>query len=276
MFGIKIEGRLGNQLFQYAFALAQRKRLGSRFFIDGYKYLLFNRHFILNRYFMLSEPAGLRNLLKRSLFQLVHGFRPPEIVQDQWQSADTFIHLCPKAGFLYRGFFQSEDYFRNIAASLEKEFTIRDKYKIAISNFTGNSKETIVVHIRRTDYLNWGNETLGFGLSLPDSYYYKCLAALDKADKNILFLSDDIDYVKDHFPFPGAIYSENNTEITDLQLLMQGDYLVLSNSSFSWWGAYLNTRVKKVIAPEYWLGFKVKKEWPAGVVCAGWQKMPVW
>lgn len=275
MFGIKIEGRLGNQLFQYAFALAQRKRLKDRFFIDGYKYFLFNRYFILNNYFTLSEPAGLRNLLDKTWFRLKHGFRPPDIIQDQWQDAGSFIRQHPDSDVFYRGFFQSEDYFREITPLLSKEFTVRDQHRINIRDFTDNDKQTIVVHIRRTDYLNWGNETLGFGLSLPDSYYHKCLSALDTTGKNILFLSDDIAYVKKTFPFPGALYSENNTEITDLQLLMQADYLVLSNSSFSWWGAYLNTRATKVLAPEYWLGFKIKKEWPTGIVCANWQAVPV-
>ncbi|MBS1599288.1 MAG: alpha-1,2-fucosyltransferase [Bacteroidetes bacterium] len=275
MFGVQIEGRLGNQMFQYAFALAQQERLKDEFYIDGYRYFFFNRYFILPSYFTLGTSISFKNLFNKSVFYLGHSMKPPIVVQDQWFDANTFLKQHSRPGIIYKGFFQSEQYFYNVRDKIKKEFNIKKKHRVNLSDFTGNSKETIVVHIRRTDYLEFGSDDLQYNLSLPDNYYHRCLSELNTDDKNILFLSDDMEYVKKNFDFPGAIYSENNTEITDFQLLMQADYLVLSNSTFSWWGAYLNTKVRQVFAPEYWLGFKVKKEWPNGIVCPGWKKINV-
>ena len=132
-----------------------------------------------------------------------------------------------------------------------------------------------MVHIRRTDYINWGNDELGYNLSLPETYYSNALSKLDTTNKNIIFISDDIAFTKLNFNIRSAIYSENNSEIFDLQLLMQADYLVLSNSTFAWWGAYLNTNAKAVYCPQYWLGFKINKEWPTGITLPGWQQIKV-
>ena len=273
MFGIKIEGRLGNQMFQYAFAIALQQKLQTNFYIDGYKYHFINKYFILDRYFTLSTQASLKNLARKTYAQLA-GL--PQIVQDQWQPPDSFLAEHAKDGFFFRGFFQSAQYFSNVKDIVVKEFEVKEHLRINIRDFTGNNnRETIVVHIRRGDYLNWGSEELGFNLSLPDAYYHRCLSALDTTDKNILFLSDDIAYVKKTFHFPNAFYSEKNSEITDLQLLMQGDYLVLANSSFSWWGAFLNRQVKQVLCPKYWIGFKINREWPNGVISDNWEAINV-
>jgi hypothetical protein len=275
MFGLKIEGRLGNQMFQYAFALAQQQRLKDDFYIDGYKYFAWNRYFVLNRYFALTHNASLKNLLKKTRFYLAHGFRPPVIDQDHWKTPDWFISQATKSDAVYKGFFQSGQYFSNVQDTVRKQYEVRPKYRINIKDFTRNNKETIVVHIRRGDYLHWGSPEIGYNLSLPDEYYHRCFSQLDTANCNILFLSDDISYAKEKFGVPGALYSEKNSQITDLQLLMQADHLILSNSSFSWWGAYLNQQAQKVLAPEYWLGFKIGKEWPVNIICPGWQTVPV-
>jgi hypothetical protein len=276
MFGIKIEGRLGNQMFQYAFAIALQQRLQTHFYIDGYKYHFINKYFVLDRYFTLSTKASLGNLARKTYAQFARGSGLPVVTEDQSQPPASFLEQYAKDGYFFKGFFQSEQYFSNVKDIIAKEFRIKDHLRVNIGDFTGNNhRETIVVHIRRTDYLNWGSEALGFNLSLPDTYYHRCLSGLDTTNKNILFLSDDIAYVKKTFNFPNAFYSEKNSEITDLQLLMQGDYLVLANSSFSWWGAFLNQQVKKILCPKYWIGFKINREWPNGVIPAGWEAINV-
>ena len=91
-------------------------------------------------------------------------------------------------------------------------------------------------------------------------------------DYCLIFISDDIQYVKDQFApmYPGARF-EQNEEIIDFQLLINADILVLSNSTFAWWGAYLNPKPgKKVFAPKFWLGFKVGKEYPVNIILPSW------
>ena len=275
MFGVKIEGRLGNQLFQYAFALAQAARLNEEFYLDSYRYGYLGDQFILNKYFAIGQAYSNANRLRKFRFLWSNGFRPRKVIQDQWQRAADFLQQYSRPGMLYAGFFQSEEFFLPVREQIRQEFSILQPYRADIRNLTRNDRETVVVHVRRTDYLNWGNDELQYNLSLPDSYYHRCLGQLDLTDKNILFLSDDITYVKERLAVPGAIFSENNSQMTDLQFLMQADYLILANSSFSWWGAYLNERAKQVFAPKYWAGFKVEREWPAGVIHPSWQKMDV-
>ncbi len=272
MFGVKIEGRLGNQLFQYAFALARQQRLHEDFYLDCYKYGYADSYFVVPRYFEIATNIGTKNAWNKFNHRLS---KPTQIIQDQWEDAATFYTGAMKPGALYRGYFQSEQYFLPVQDRVRQEFQVKADLRTDIRQITGNDKETIVVHIRRTDYLSWGNDELGYNLSLPDEYYQRCLSVLDSSDKNVLFISDDIPYVKSRFAKEGAFFSERNTEIADLQLLMQGDYLILSNSSFSWWGAWLNLKVKQVLAPKYWLGFKVGKEWPCGVIPERWQAIDV-
>jgi len=274
MFGVKIEGRMGNQMFQYAFALAQKDRLKEDFYLDCYYYFYVKNSFILHKYFSINTNITFRNAWKKFRFYCSHKFRPPIVIENQWLDASQCLQNA-RSGMLYKGFFQSEQYFLNIRDKITRELTIKEKYRINIRDFTGNDKETIVVHIRKTDYLHWGSDELQYNLSLPDTYYHRCLERLDRKNKNIVFLSDDIEYVKNNFRLEGALFSEGNSQIMDLQLLMQADHLILSNSSFSWWGAYLNNTAQEVFAPAYWLGFKVGREFPNGVIRPGWKATEV-
>ena len=121
--------------------------------------------------------------------------------------------------------------------------------------------------MRLTDYKLSGNDFLGGqDLTLPFSYYKFCLNQILKTNsiEKIIVISDDVEKCKEIFKeFEKVnIMYEENTEIIDFQLIMNADYLILSNSSFSWWGAYLNNKKQKVYAPKYWLGFHKKFSYP--------------
>jgi len=269
MFGIKIQGRLGNQLFQYAFALAQKKRLQKNFYLHKIYRIR------IGQYFNVPKTNFIFHYIQRFYFLLITKFKPLAISQNQSITPVETIALFSKNNILIDGFFQSEKFFENVKDEIKNQLTVKKKYKSSIQDFTKNEKENIAVHIRRTDYINWGNDELGYGLALPVTYYTNALAQLDPTNKNIIFISDDIAFTKNNFKVAGAMYSENNSEIFDLQLLMHADYLILSNSTFAWWGAYLNQKAKKVYSPQYWLGFKINKEWPNGITQQNWQPIKV-
>jgi len=269
MFGIKIQGRLGNQMFQYAFALAQQKRLDKNFYLHK----IFRIR--IGQYFNVPKKYYFFHYLQRGVFLVSTGFKPVIVSQDQSAQVSATLSLFNKDNILIDGFFQSESFFDIVKDDIKKQFTIKKEYQVNIRDLTKNQLENIVIHIRRTDYINWGNEELGYNLALPEMYYSNAMAQLDTAGKNIILISDDILFAKKAFPIADAIYSENNSEIFDLQLLMQADYIILSNSTFAWWGAYLNTKVKTVYSPQYWLGFKINKEWPAGISLQSWQQVKV-
>src|SRR6478736_5732166 len=112
MFGVKIQGGLGNQMFQYAFALAQEKRLKQSRFLDSYKYFVWNRRFVLDLYFEINYKIALANLLRKIFFYSRYFFKPPVLIQNQWDEPREFLQDKCKADILYNGFFQSEEFFK--------------------------------------------------------------------------------------------------------------------------------------------------------------------
>jgi hypothetical protein len=92
----------------------------------------------------------------------------------------------------------------------------------------------------------------------------------------VVFVSDDIEFAKKTFGLNTNYYFEQNDEITDFQILLNAQELVIANSSFSWWAAWLNRQNNKVVyAPKYYLGFKVNKYYPAGINVNDWNWIDV-
>jgi len=89
-------------------------------------------------------------------------------------------------------------------------------------------------------------------------------------------VSDDIDFARTEFThIPNSEFSQSDM-ITDFQIIMNADVSILSNSSFAWWAAYLNPKKNKIIyCPQYWLGFKVKKEYPENIIPTAWNQIKV-
>jgi hypothetical protein len=265
MIGVKIQGRLGNQLFQYTYAKVLAEKFNTQYFLIRYK------DFYAHKYFELEMESRFANGLKIIWFYLRGLFNVKTISEDQFSS--PLLNISKEEdNSIYNGFYQSALYHpEKSVKSIKETLSIRPAYRISIRDYVGNEKPTIVVHVRRTDYLTFGGDHVGgINLTLPETYYQEALSKLPTLECNVLFLSDDIAFVKQQFKVPNAIYAERNSEIVDFQLIMQADYLILANSSFSWWGAYLNKGAKKVIAPMFWLGIKINKEYPVGINCADW------
>ena len=91
-----------------------------------------------------------------------------------------------------------------------------------------------------------------------------------------MFLSDDIDQVKDQFNYVKKTHFSTSDVITDLQFIINAQTCILSCSTFSWWGAWLNEIENKTIfVPEHFLGFKVNKEYPVKIIPNSWTKVKV-
>ena len=165
---------------------------------------------------------------------------------------------------IYKGFFQTDFYLKHIIGdfkiSIKQEF--KDQFNTEFGA-TFKKHKTVVVHIRRTDYLNYGKRDI----SLPIEYFKARLDALGNIDDHIVyFVSDDIEYVKSHFKDKKNYIFSSNNEITDFQLIMNADVAIISNSSFAWWAAYLSEKTNLVYAPKNWLGFRIGKEHPKRVM----------
>lgn len=155
-------------------------------------------------------------------------------------------------GLLLNGSFQSYKYFHHNYKEITKIFTIPEDYKNEVINEFGwllNSEKPLVsVHVRRGDYLTKPD----YHYNLPKRYYDNAINFLDGC--NFVFISDDMNWIKENFIGNNIFYSEKNNEIFDFVLMYLCKINIIANSSFSWWASYLDHNNKIILAPDKWLG----------------------
>ncbi|OHD05273.1 MAG: hypothetical protein A2086_08585 [Spirochaetes bacterium GWD1_27_9] len=276
MIGIKIGGGLGNQMFQYAFGYVVAKKFSTSFYLEK------RNQFKLDKYFSLRILENSINSLIKPLYKMQT--KLGKIKMYDWEdfgtkTPESFISQI-KDNIYYCGYFQSEKYFEGFYKDLQKIFKIKKEY---IEQF--NSKyekfykenKVIAIHIRRGDYINFGDDSLGGkNMTLPISYYTNCLKQIkDISSYKIIFISDDIEFVKKEFGQKENYFFESNNEIIDFQVILNADKVIMSNSSFSWWASYLNIKATDIYCPNYWLGFKIGTENPIGIVCKKWTRLDI-
>lgn len=272
MIGFKPQGRLGNQLFQYAFVYAQAKKLNTTFFVGEDRPPA--HVFKLVDYFTLRENEVKIN--KKGQFWLKNFYKYLPSYKEYFQLGTNNIeerkNIATSKNVLWDGYFQSEEYFSPYQDDIIRLFQVRSNHKQVFEAKYANlfsQKKILVIHVRRTDYVDWGSEELGGkNMTLPVSYYTNCLNLITDLDAyHVIVLSDDIEYTKEMFKEYTNFHYETNNEIVDFQIMIHADKLILSNSTYAWWAAFLNQNEKKSIyAPKYWLGFKINSEYPLGIM----------
>jgi len=169
----------------------------------------------------------------------------------------TYVQSPPfDRNVIIEGFFQSEKYFVHnreailefIKAPLEIMETIHEKYSDIV-----NGKSTSI-HVRRGDYVNHPNHHPVQSLE----YYNNAIDSLKDKTDNFVVFSDDIEWCKNNLKTDGIIYIDNEKDYIELYLMSLCDNNIISNSSFSWWGAWLNQNNKKiVVGPKQWFGSSI-------------------
>lgn len=265
-----ISGGLGNQLFQVAFALAVKKQ----FNLEGPPKLIVSDFFLAERDFGLDAFCVDLKVIKLSYFsgkilnyiiKIVQKFK---IIQ-----FPNFLYSESKRGYsigslshlfvLYMGYFQSDKYLEGCKDIIKDSFRLKSNssnYKDMV-NIIEMSPCSIAIHVRRGDYLVGDNiEKYGVGCSVK--YFEQGVKIImDKCKKNknnIFIFSDDIDWCRKNLNFVNGCYvSEMGLSVAEELILMSKcDHHVISNSTFSWWGAYLalDSVDHTVIAPKRWFG----------------------
>ena len=271
MIGVKPQGRLGNQMFQYAFAYAQAKKLDTTFFVEKkyisannyslFKYFKLRKYEIYNLYISKLRYKFLSKIGVKYNDKIESGMFEPKDVLQRVADNDYWI-----------GYFQTDAYFEEETENIKDLFSLKNKYIKEFKNKYEeifSVKKNLVIHVRRTDYVNWGSDSLGgINLTLPIDYYHDCIAKIKNLDDyNIIVLSDDLEFCKEKFKNYPSFNYESNSEIVDFQIMLNADKLIISNSTFAWWAAYLNNKPNlKTFAPKYWIGFKIGEEVPRGVM----------
>ena len=159
----------------------------------------------------------------------------------------------PKDEFLINGFFQSEKYFVHNRGAILDFFkpsnfiieTIQSKYSNLLT------RKTTSIHVRRGDYVNNPNHHPTQSLN----YYLESVKELVNVTDLFLVFSDDIEWCKQNIILENVVYVEGEKDYIELFLMSKCDNNIIANSSFSWWGAWLNQNENKVvIGPKKWFG----------------------
>lgn len=259
MVGVLFNGRLGNQLFQFYFLLYLKSRKkNTLFFFPNPHHAKIAKYFDLGPFRNLTLNSKIYSVVTRLIPRIIK-FNEVYI-----QNIQVPKEVDVKDYTIYKGFFQSDWYLKHTPEPFK--IRIKEKYANSFRKLYGDifdKEKTIAVHIRRTDYLNYGKRDI----SLPIGYFKKRLASIPDIDSyRVFFLSDDVEFVKNAIEEkPNFIFS-NHDEITDFQIIKNADIAIISNSSFSWWACYLSDKDNKVYAPKNWFGFRLGKEHPKGIM----------
>lgn len=278
-----LEGGLGNQLFQCCFAFAKGAENGEeiKFDLTGYYFFKERKPDILK--FKISDyvetckfPKWMRlwwfrylvNIIKNKFVKTTQKINLDNYQNVQWitEENENIIERDLRVGVCY-GYFQSERFFSSyreqLLSLLEPNYEYTDKVKLLMKRIS--SEETVSLHIRRGDYVS-------LGINMKLDYYYKALDYLaDVVGRKlkIYIFSDDIGWAKENLKLSEYdkefIHLENKTaDIDEMMLMSKCKNNIIANSTFSWWGAWLNqNREKIVIAPK--VAFNnvdiIPKEW---------------
>lgn len=284
MIYVDVKGNLGNQLFIYAFARNLQEKTGQKiclnttylskyfpdytFSLDDYKlnenvYIESKKNlpFFMNIY-MLPIKVIIRLFKKNPIINKKFSIRLFNFLAKRgyflWLQ-ETYINfkIRPHKNYYVTGFWQSPKYFDYFSEELKKELTPQKEVLAYNRDFFDliRHKETICVTIRRGDYISNAKIKNSYYLCGPDFFYTGVKRLRDKyPDAIVICFSDDIEWVKTNLDFHCETYYESGNDPVweKLRLMSACKHFVLSNSSFSWWAAYLSSRNGHVIAPSKW------------------------
>lgn len=267
--------QMGNQMFIYACANSLAVKKGVQFGLSDTDGLV---------YFSGPYKNRFRNFFNYQAFRMLNKLNPGKFsfyhLQDNREDYSMAMLKDHGKNAWYYGYFQGISYFYEREDALRKLFTIRKnyqkKYEAIISKFP-ERKKMITVHLRLKDYKTFGPEYLGGpDLSLPFTYYHQLLKTMALEEAHVVFISDAMAEVKKEFSYVKNAYFSENEPIVDMQFLIHADACIIANSTFGWWGAFLNQKEnKKIYVPEYFLGFKVQKEYPVNIIPKDWVQVKV-
>lgn len=259
---VNLHGQFGNQMFQYALGRHLQLRGNTVLYYTGYFKCHHEYDFALPRVFGLNLPEATTNQMlacredrhriidrvRRKLFgRHEHVFTEVGSKSYNFRS-DVFDF---RRG-LIDGYWQSEKYFLPIADVIRKDFTFPEassRNKALVEEMSRTIP--VSIHVRRGDYL-------GSFPVMDETYYDKTMNYFVQkyGDVHFYVFSNDMEWCRDHLDAEQTTFVDWNTgkdSPYDMWLMTQCKHNIIANSSFSWWGAWLNQNEgKEVIAPKTW------------------------
>lgn len=282
---VRFKGGLGNQMFQYAFVEALRSRNRTvKCNLGFYKKHPEARRFVLNDVFpnVLLEEIGddefddidkkwqeVKN--NKSNLEVFYSNVPDRFFWVERECIDEGKYLdqvFETKNCVFVGYWQSWKYFRNIEERIQQSFCfgIVEKELEKLYAQIKNHNNYTSVHIRRTDYLHHLDL---YGDICTEEYYKNAMDYVERNSRsNVRFLvfTDDCEWAKENFRRRDCMFLDydcfdNYRDWYDMYLMSSCANNIIANSSFSWWGAWLNSNVQKmVVAPKKWINGRDMKD----------------
>ncbi len=291
---VQLTGGLGNQLFQFAFGRALSQKSGADLYLDISSYAWDDlRNYELSSFALKEliatneeisqlkkrQPNFKDRLISKLTRKNIPYFRLSVINEPSFRFDENYVNYHNDNTY-FQGYWQSESYFKQIRPILLKELTLKNDFSDSANYYSQLIESTeisVSIHVRRGDYVS-NSETTAFHGVCDLNYYKTAIAYIQSQFQNPTFFvfSDDKEYVKEVFGNQtNIIYVENIPFDCEEMLLMSNcEHNIIANSSFSWWGAWLNQHQNKlVIAPDKWFLNEEMQANSVHLIPCEWKKM---
>ena len=286
---IKLMGRLGNQMFLWAFGKAVEYYTGEKVFFDTSCYDGTNEAVELDKMFNIKldtiSQDEVRKILKPNKFQSIDFINKHKkifklllkdnITREKHYNVYEKSLLTKSGNVCYEGYFQCEKYFEEIKDKIRKDFQFKQQPHelVKIRQEIENIKCPVFIHIRRGDYVTLDKNNVVHWLC-DMSYYQKATSFFKKKypDCTFIVFSDDTEWVTENLKidYPFKIYS-NTPQQNDMYLMSVCKHGICANSSYSWWGAWLiDNPEKTIVAPTPWFESNKKTD----IIPENWITIP--
>lgn len=269
-----IIGGLGNQMFQYATAKALALHFDTSLALDISDFSGYGLHqgFELSRVFNISADLADQGMLRR-LVGWQAGRTARRLLKKRMFAPVRSSSLIVEPGFGYwpgirtitlpaylLGYWQSEQYFADVADVIRQEFSF--KLKLEGRNIEMaeriSSENAVSLHVRRGDYVKDKKTLATHGVCSLEYYQLAVSLLVEQVKKPVFYVfSDDIPWVRDNlridFPVHYVDHNTSSQSYNDMRLMSLCKHHIIANSSFSWWGAWLNPDAGKIVyTPKNW------------------------
>ena len=278
---VKLDGGLGNQMFQSAFGRYLSMKLRAPLKLDLDRYLdNKTRRYSLDHFNV--EPNFSTRPEKKTLKRLDYiSSKLKKIgipIQPYWYSEEfpgyhESVQQLTDPVYL-EGFWQSEKYFKPVEEAIRRELVVKNTPDPINASWLERIKQatSVSIHVRRGDYVSDAATNAIHGVCDTD-YYREAVSRISREVLNPSFFifSDDISWTRENLLIEGysVSYVDHNAKADheDMRLMYSCKHHIIANSSFSWWGAWLNnSAVKKVVAPKKWFRTLENKD----IIPEGW------
>ncbi len=286
---VRVIGGLGNQMFQYALGrtVADRLNVPLKLDVTGF------RDYALHRYSLWAlniredlatdaeiahaaggRLAGANQLINRAV-PLVRPW-PRQHIRESGFAFDPHVLEAPDGSYL-DGYWQSDKYFGDSEERVRVEFSFRAPLRGQDLQIAEGmlGRTAVSLHVRRGDYVSDAKTSQVHG-ACDAEYYQRCVEYVaQRVETPVFFVfSDEPDWARENLniPYPTTVVSHNDASrnFEDLRLMSLCNHHIIANSSFSWWGAWLDPEPSKIVLmPQRWLR-DCDPEVTADIRPAGW------